>query len=596
MKITISKKLNGFIIFSLLVSIVAVIYLSTSRFTTDLAGLLRKDTVDVAAIIGGRVRAEMRQVADRARILSAVSLETFKDENSKNQFIDQNMSLEKDIFALGIFKKGLPPATFTSSWRLVNPQIQKTKNFSAADFESIDKTNPLPYDAISKGDVAFTIAKLPEGTTVLRVGLPFIQQGTSTFSDLLVVDLRDDLFTALFAESTSYISYLVDKSGIVIGSSDPTRVGPGANVAGLDIIDALSKSSGQSGQRDFEDASGERQIGAFQKVGFADLAVISQVPYAKAELAKAIIFRRTAYLAGIILFLTLALGFIFSQSLTKPIEALAAAAGLIEKGDFSVKILKANEKLNPRGDEIHQLSYTFDQMVIGLRERDKVKSALSTYHSKELVDKVLSGELQIGGERKEATVLFTDIRGFTTLSEKMEPALLFQILNQYLSSMVNVILEHGGHIDKFIGDGILAVWGVPDAKDGDTDRAIACCLAMRTALQRLNTKFSEQGVQEFHIGMGLNFGPVIAGNIGSNERMEYTIIGDTVNTATRIETLTKTVGTDLLVSDLVLKNATGKYIVQDLAGHEVKGRSQTVQVFKIDGFAEGEMVPEIKTA
>jgi len=590
MKLTISKKLNAFIISSLLVSIAAVIFLSTSRFTADLAGLLRKDTVDVAALIGGRVRAEMREVADRGRILSAVSLENFKDETSKNEFLQQNMALEKDIFALGIFRR-VQNAPFTLSWRIMNPQIQKSKNLVATDFEAIDKTNSLPLDAISKGDVNFTIAKLPEGSTVLRVGLPFIQQGTNNFSDLLVIDLRDDVFTALFAESTSYVSYLVDKTGTVIGSSDPTQMAPGANVGGLDIIDAMSKSSGQSGQRDFEDANGERQIGAFQKVGFANLAVISQVPFAKAELARAIIFRRAAYLAGIILFLTLALGFIFSESLTRPIKTLATAAGLIEKGDFTINIFKPNEKTNPRGDEIHQLSHTFDQMVMGLRERDKVKSALSTYHSKELVDKVLSGELKIGGERKDATVLFTDIRGFTTLSEKMEPALLFQILNQYLSCMVNVILEHGGHIDKFIGDGILAVWGVPDSKAGDTDRAIACCLAMRQALKVLNTKFSEQGVQEFHIGMGLNHGPVIAGNIGSNERMEYTIIGDTVNTTTRIETLTKTVGTDLLVSDVALKNSTGKYIIQDLAGHQVKGRSQTVQVFKVDGYAE-----EVKTA
>jgi adenylate cyclase len=597
MKMTISKKLNGFIIASLLTSILSVVSLSTSGFTTDLVGLLHKDTVDVASIIAGRVRSEMRHVADISRVLSTASLQDFKTDSFKTKFIQDNIGFEKDVFSLALLKRQpaavLPgqvvgPGTdnFVPVWRFLNPDYQKTKNFQVSDFDALDKSNPLPFDSISKGAVEFNIAKLSDGTTVLRVGMPFVQSGTNDFSDLLVVDLRDDLFTSAFAESTSYLSYLVDKKGTVIGSSDPTKIAPGTDLGKSDIFAQIKSNSESSLQMDFYDSQNEYQIGAFQKVGFADLVVISQVPFARAHVAKIHLLRHAAGLGATILFLALALGLFFSQTLSEPIEILANAAGRIEKGDFNVQIFKKASRPNPNGDEIHHLSHTFDQMVVGLREREKVKAALSTYHSKELVDKVLSGELKIGGERKEATVLFTDIRGFTTMSENMDPALLFQILNQYLSKMVDVIYQHGGHIDKFIGDGILAVWGVPDSKPGDTDRAVQCCLAMRRVLQELNDTFKNQGVQEFHIGMGLNYGPVIAGNIGSSERMEYTIIGDTVNTATRIEALTKVIGTDLLVSEGVLKHCSGQYTIEDSAGHRVKGRAQEVQVYKVLGYAD----------
>jgi adenylate cyclase len=588
MRLTISKKLNIFIVLSLLTSIVAVVYISTSYFTSDLVDLLRKDTLDTASIVAGRVRSEMRQVAERARLLAAISLQDFKTEQAKVDFLQKNFALERDIFAIAILKRqkivgvtGGPvmvavPGPFVPYWRQVNPTIQKMKNFVSADFDSLDRSYPLAYDSVAKGLVEFEVAKLPGGTSVLRVGLPFIQEGEGEFTEILVVDLRNDLLTSLFSESTSYINYLIDRKGTVIGSSDPLKVNPGANLEALGITDEIKLHKDE-----FVDVSGERQILGSQKVGFADLMTISQVSYAKAKRAKKDLLVMASFLGGAILFLALAVGFLFSQTLTTPITKLANAAGQIEKGNFNVSLFKPGEKRKINGDEIQQLSFTFDQMVLGLRERDKVKTALSTYHSKELVDKVLSGELQIGGERKEAAVLFTDIRGFTTLSEKMDPALLFQTLNEYLGVMVNVILKYGGHIDKFMGDGILAVWGVPTANMEDADRAIQCCLAMREALKELNIKFIEKGFQEFHIGMGLHFGPVIAGNIGSNERMEYTILGDTVNTASRIETLTKLVGIDLLVSDSALKNSSGKYSVEDSSGHKVKGRSQTVRVFKI---------------
>jgi len=588
MKLTISKKLNSFIVLSLLASIVAVVSISTSYFTSDLVDLLRKDTLDTASIVAGRVRSEMRQVAERARLIAAISLQEFKTEPAKAEFIEKNFALERDIFAIAILKrkqivgvKGGPvvvgvPGPFVPYWRQVNPAIQKLKNFVSSDFEALDRAYPLAYDLVAKGGVEFGVAKLPGGTSVLRVGIPFIQLGDGEFTEILVVDIRNDLLTSLFSESTSYTNYLIDRRGTVIGSSDPGRVSPGSTLEAMGLTDELKQHKDE-----FVDVNGERQILGTQKVGFADLTTFSQVSYAKAKKAKKDLLIMATFLGGAILFLALAVGFLFSQTLTTPITRLADAAGRIEKGDFSVSIFKPGEKRKVNGDEIQQLSFTFDQMVLGLRERDKVKTALSTYHSKELVDKVLSGELKIGGERKEAAVLFTDIRGFTTLSENMDPALLFQTLNEYLGVMVNVILKFGGHIDKFMGDGILAVWGVPTASPDDADRAIQCCLAMRGALADLNVKFIEKGYQEFHIGMGLHFGPVIAGNIGSNERMEYTILGDTVNTASRIETLTKLVGIDLLVSDSALKNSSGDYIVEDSSGHKVKGRSQVVRVFKI---------------
>jgi len=336
------------------------------------------------------------------------------------------------------------------------------------------------------------------------------------------------------------------------------------------------------------DSEKRMQMAAFHKVGFADLVVVSQIPLSRAQVAAKQLYRRTAFLGGTFLFIALFVGFTFSQSITGPVRALANAARQVSAGDWKVRL-----PVKKGGDEIQQFSETFNQMVSGLEERDKVKQAFQKFHNKEIAEKLISGEIHLGGERKNACVFFSDVRGFTALSEGLDPEALVKILNRYMTKMVRVIIDNGGIVDKYVGDAIMAIWGVPVGKPDDCFRALKACLEMRIALAELNAELIAEGHGALRIGMGLNFGTLISGNIGSEERMEFTVIGDTVNTASRIESLTKEFGTDLLISREVLAQVGDAYIVEKAHEAKVKGKSELLTVFKVHGYvnaATGEKV------
>ena len=189
-------------------------------------------------------------------------------------------------------------------------------------------------------------------------------------------------------------------------------------------------------------------------------------------------------------------------------------------------------------------------LVIGAFERERVRDLFSRFVPEPVVDEVMKNvddDLRLGGERRVVTVLFSDIRGFTTFSEGRPPEMVIEVLNRYLTTMTDVILRHGGTLVTFMGDGIMAVFGAPIELDDHADRAYAAACEMAgPALDDFNDWMrAEEHAEGFRIGVGLNSGEVMAGNVGSERRLEYTVIGDTTNTASRIEGMTK--GTDHMV-------------------------------------------------
>jgi len=234
-----------------------------------------------------------------------------------------------------------------------------------------------------------------------------------------------------------------------------------------------------------------------------------------------------------------------------------------------------------------------DEMAAGLKERDKVKSLFSKFVGSSITNDLLHREIALGGVRKDVVVFFSDIRGFTAMSEVLPPENVVEMLNSYFSIMVKIINDSGGVVDKFIGDAIMAIWGAPNSSPDDAERAVMACLKMRQALVSFNEQRIAEQKSPLIVGMGLNFGSAVAGTIGSTERMEYTVIGNTVNTASRIEAATKSFGTDLLISDEVVERCAHKFILK-LAGEvEVKGRSQPLKLYKVLGYIDKGYIDEI---
>ena len=223
-----------------------------------------------------------------------------------------------------------------------------------------------------------------------------------------------------------------------------------------------------------------------------------------------------------------------SRGISQPVRQLAAHTKLVAAGDCATRL-----ELD-RADELGQLATAFNAMSTGLAERDRVRDLLDKNVSPEIAAQLMrDGGAALGGEEREVTILFADLRGFTTLSEKLPPRELLALLNRYLDHMSTAIEAHGGVIDKFIGDAIMALFGAPVAQGDAAPRALAAALAMERALVNLNAELAAEDRPPLAIGIGVNTARVVAGNIGSARRLNYSVIGDGVNVAARLQSETR---------------------------------------------------------
>ncbi len=269
----------------------------------------------------------------------------------------------------------------------------------------------------------------------------------------------------------------------------------------------------------------------------------------------------------------------FARRLSQPIVELVGHTRRIAAGDYSIR------NTTYRRDELGRLSEAFDQMARGLDERDRVRDLLDKNVSPEIATQLLRDGAALGGEEREVTILFADLRGFTTLSEQLSPHDLLTLLNRYLDRMSAAIEREGGVIDKFIGDAIMALFGAPVAQNDSAERALAAALGMERALATLNAELAAEGRPPLAIGVGINTARVVAGNIGSHRRLNYSVIGDGVNVASRLQSLTRTAEyrTNIIASAATLAAVREKQCTTRALGTvPVKGRAEPVEIFAVE--------------
>jgi class 3 adenylate cyclase len=260
----------------------------------------------------------------------------------------------------------------------------------------------------------------------------------------------------------------------------------------------------------------------------------------------------------IILFMIITLKDFLTEKIISPLEAIASANRRLNQNDPSAKQVDLRVDLQDGAPaEIKGLVSSRSQMLDTifklsderLRLVNFIRDTFGRYLSKKVVDEILESPdgQEIGGRRKTVTIMMSDLRGFTSLSETRDPEDMVRLLNRYLEGMSKVIIEYDGMIDEFIGDSILTVFGVPEEHDDDPARAVACALAMQNTLMKLNNELILEGYPALEMGIGINTGSVIVGNIGSEIRMKYGIVGATVNIASRIES--NTIGGQVLIGE-----------------------------------------------
>jgi class 3 adenylate cyclase len=274
--------------------------------------------------------------------------------------------------------------------------------------------------------------------------------------------------------------------------------------------------------------------------------------------------------AGLVLF-----GYASARML-RPLKNLTTIAGEVAQGNLDVDIPSARNQ-----DEVGRLTVTFGTMLEGLRQRDFIRDTFGRYLSKEVVEEVLGSPdgLKLGGEIREITILVSDLRGFTSIAARLDPHDVIDILNRYLGRMVDILTRYRGTIDEFQGDGILAFFGAPLEAEDDQERAVACAIEMQTALVQINVEQRRRGLPELNMGIGINTGDVIVGNIGSETRTKYGAVGSTINEAYRIESYT--VGGQILISPSVYHRVQDVVRIQSVEEVNFKGLSDAVRLYDV---------------
>jgi adenylate cyclase len=290
-------------------------------------------------------------------------------------------------------------------------------------------------------------------------------------------------------------------------------------------------------------------------------------------------------IAGLSLAVTLFGGIRIARRITQPISRLSVAAREIAAGNYDVRVG------NVGSDEIGELAASFDSMAKGLAERDGMRDALGKVASQEVVEQLLQGRIALGGEERIASVLFTDIRNFTTICETLTPQESLALLNEFLTAISEVVERRGGVVDKYLGDGVMAIFGAPVTRQDDAQRAIEAAMEIRAVIEDdLRPSLASRGLPHPEVGIGLNTSHVIAGNIGSPTRLNYTVLGDGVNLAARLEGLTKRYRVPIVVGIATRELARG-IVFREIDKVRVKGKSLPVRIFEPLG-REPEVPPE----
>jgi adenylate cyclase len=269
----------------------------------------------------------------------------------------------------------------------------------------------------------------------------------------------------------------------------------------------------------------------------------------------------------------------FARSLSRPLRALADQTEVIGRGDYGRRLSL------DRADEIGQLAASLNRMSEGLAERDQVRDLLDKNVSPEVAAQLMRDGATLGGEEREVTVLFVDLRGFTAMSEPLRPRDVLALLNRYFDLMSGCVEAQHGIVDKYMGDAIMALFGAPARRADHADGALRAALAMKERLAELNVQLAAEGLGGLRFGIGINTARVVAGNIGSSRRLNYSVIGDGVNVASRLQNLTRTpeYKADILVSASTLAGAKGTYQVRPLGPVPIRGRGESVEIFAVDG-------------
>lgn len=590
---------------------------SAEKFEETAASSEQSANIALATSKSKEVENILINLKDKTKVLASLLKNEYQSNKETKEF-DLQFNHEPNLYSLEIKKftgTRIEPLVIKYKEDTIVKARDDKENLSkyVYDKEFIKRAHDkFPEGNIIKGEFVIKNTSIKIDPTkeevlpVLSIGFLFMEE--SSEDDIIgnkyyvVADYSLSVLQKTFSNKDARIFFMVDKWGELLAHQNENMVLEKKSMLALghdlvkEAFQAEAPAVFQKKYSDFGVNTTEKvdYRGAYVKNAFGT-TIIAQIPESIIKDPGSHLLRESFKIMGQILSVAIFLIFLFSNSISSPIEKLVELTQQISKGNFDVNASKQVHSIIK--DEVADLAKSFDNMTAGLKERDKVKNLFSKFHGSKVAEDLLNKDIGIGGQNKEVVVFFSDIRGFTAFSEKRPPEEVVEMLNEYFGAMVKIINTYNGVVDKFIGDAIMAIWGAPKGTPQDAENAVRACLEMRKALQELNEKRIARKQPPINIGMGLHAGRAISGTIGSNERMEYTVIGNTINTGSRIEASTKAFGADLLISDEVVSKIGDKFLLEMAGAAEVKGRSEALKLYKVRGFkdpATGSFV-EVKT-
>jgi len=565
--ISIGVKLTGMVSLLLGVSLAGLTVLSTWFFSTEIERTLRSNTLERVELLSDKIDTDLHTSINSGRLIAATMegglVYQGTGASATNELLSQNENLQTVLI---VTKTDNQPVILKEAGNSVD-------NNSSVMLSALGKK----LDTVFAGETIIQNLSPELNHPALVIAFPYTMTTDTEAESVVVLAVSMTPLISALAARELYNNYIVDSTGMLISHTDESLILARPSFAAEAIIQDSMSGESLLKQMQFTDSNGKVLIGSYKRFFNDSLTVVSTVQKDTALAGVYRLQKRNIQITAMILCLSIILLFLFSKSLTNPVQRLMAGAAKIGNGDFSVQIPPTTH------DEIGRLSETFNSMTMGLAERDKIKTAFGKFVNKEVAERVLKGDIQLGGESRTAAIFFSDIRSFTAISEKLTPHEVVEFLNDYMTHMVECVNKTQGVVDKFIGDAIMAIWGIPYSHGNDTENAINGALMMRKALALFNSGRGSEKKPIIRIGSGINTGEVIAGQIGSLERMEYTCIGDAVNLASRIESLNKLFKTDILISQHSYSLVRNFFRVEPMKKILVKGKTEPQQIYAVLG-------------
>lgn len=580
-RLKIRTKLISIISLIIVMALSGMIFLATYFFKMVMETRIQQNNAKIAQVIAQKTEGDLYAIADKINLMGTTLRQEFRSPEQKRLFTSLFFENDRTMIHLGILTRNAA-GTATPDQTITNQGYMADNQLTAQDFARIDTALAPAMERALAGEFMVFNASREFSNPVIAVAFPFERNDDSTIRSALFGYIKLERFLQSFTEDEDKVrTFMVNGDGELLAHPDVSMILAKANLLQSVIVQTMMKSKIDNDTRQFTETDGKRYLGSFRKTSLAGIGVIAMIEEATALEWVYKIQRFNLYILGITLTLSILIIYFFAKTLTNPILRLLAATREIEKGNFRVDIHPSS------GDEIGKLTASFIDMGLGLEEREKVKNILGNMVDPVVVNEALKdlGALKRGQE-KEISAFFSDVASFSTISEKLQSVDLAALLNEYLSAMTIILKEYDGVLDKYIGDAIVGIFNAPVDVAEHERKACFASLDMIRKLHELRTHWTRNNAyiaeaQAMDIRIGLNTGPAKVGFMGTEALASYTMMGDTVNLAARLEAAGKDYGVNILISEMIRSRVGEHCFTRELDLVRVKGKNEPVRLYEL---------------